>query len=116
MGLSVKKVWLWTKMVVIIALVTWIVLFLVQNKGTNVDIWLFFGSRPNLPLIVILPVTALASIIGFSVFRKVSGVLTQLRQVRESEKTAERERQLKDLLAREAMEKASSEARNEPRT
>ncbi len=107
MGRSLKKVWLWTKLVVVIILVAWVILFFVFNSGNRPRIWLIFGAEPEVSLDVIIPITALATLVIYYVISKIRGMLHQLRVVHQEDKAREREMKM-EALARQVEQKMST--------
>ncbi|MDD4889909.1 MAG: hypothetical protein PHU85_08245 [Phycisphaerae bacterium] len=98
MGLTMKKVWLWTKLIVILLVVAWVALFFWKNSDNTTPLWLFFdASWPKVSLDIIIPITAIVSVLVFYVVRKVVGVLGEMSKVRAAEQAAARERRMADL-------------------
>ncbi len=108
MALSIRKVWLWIKLIVIILVVAWVTLFFVKNADNKANVWLFFWVSTSEPisLDIIVPITAVVSVLVYYVVRKIAGVWGQLSQVRESEKARDQEKRMHDL-ARQVEQKLS---------
>ena len=112
---AIKKVWIWTKLVLIFLVVVWVVLFLSKNwsqpdptKHKPIYIWLFFGWHyADVPLTLILLITALVSVVVFYLVRKVVAVLHELGEVRKADKARARDQKL-DQLTRQVEGKLSS--------
>jgi K+-sensing histidine kinase KdpD len=111
MGQGLKKFWLYTKLAVIILVVAWVTLFFVKNSGesSQVNVWVFpfVHVFDKVSLAIIVPVTAIVSIVVFYIIRKITGVLHQLTRMREADRTREHEKKMEDL-ARQVEQKLSS--------
>lgn len=112
---GLKKAWLWTKLAFIVLVVAWVVLFFVFNRASTVTpyVWVFFGTQFEAPVNLLVPVTALAAIVIFSVIRKIHGVLRELTQVRQADQAKEREQKMEDLVRQ--VDKLSSSGNDESR-
>lgn len=115
MSLGLKKFWLWTKLAAIVLVVAWVTLFFAFNRNHKANVWVFFGVETAEPisLDVILPITALASIIVFYVVRKVVSVLAEIGKLRQAEQAQAREQRMKDL-ARQMEEKLKTSSSSGP--
>ena len=97
MGLSVKKIWLWFKLIVILLIAVYVTLFFSQNGKHSTPIWLFINVEPTLSLNVIVLVTAAASLVVFYTIRKVGSVLHEMNKLRQADQTRDRERRMEEL-------------------
>lgn len=103
MGLAVRRIKVYGKLVAIIAVVTAGLLVVLMNLGRSADVW-FFREYPQVPTFWLILITAAAAIIGWWGFWRVSGVL---REVREHRRTAQADRQraATDRVARDLAER-----------
>ncbi|MCG3179191.1 MAG: hypothetical protein BIFFINMI_01524 [Phycisphaerae bacterium] len=112
---GLKKAWIWTKLGLIILVIAWVVLFLAKNWGKDVEVWLFFfAGRPSGPLSLVLLITAVLSIIAFWIIKKVVGVLHEFSEIREKDKTREREKKMEDLAKRVESRTPLADTPNKP--
>ena len=109
MNLGLKKVWLWAKLIVIVLVVVWVTLFFVKNAGNKADVWVFpwIETQQPISLDVIVPITAIVSVLVYYVVRKIAGVWSQLTRVHEAEQARDRDKKMQDL-ARQVERKMGS--------
>jgi uncharacterized integral membrane protein len=101
MAQRMKKAWIWTKLSFILLVIVWVVLFLAFNWKEEVEVWLIFWvSFDRVPLTVVLLVTAIASVAVFWVIRKVAGVIHEYTEVRDKDKSLQREKKMEELAKR----------------
>lgn len=119
MMLAVRQIWVYVKLVAIIAVVGLVLLIVGKNWSNEASIW-FFGEDTKVNVLYLILITAVSSIVGWSLVRRVFGVLRELREVRESrrlqaqmeeqrrlaEQVAEREKRIDEKIRRQITEEA----------
>jgi uncharacterized membrane protein len=117
MNVRLKKIWLWTKLVVIILVAVWVTLFFAFNAGTPVKVWLFPGvDSAYHSLDVIIPITAAVTLFMWFIFRGIGKVLSDMNKLHQAEQARDHEKRMSDL-ARQMEQKLQSPGDNAgPRT
>ena len=98
---TVRKVWLWFKLVVVLLVVTWVTLFFVFNRNYTTPVWVFPISGLNgdhqTSLDLIIPITAVLSVAGFYSVRMVVKLWHQVTDMRSAQRQSEQQRKMENL-------------------
>ncbi len=74
-----QKTKAWVRLIVTVAIALEIILIFVMNRDNKADLWLFFGVKlTQVPIIVMLIVTVIASIGGFLLIKGLRGTFREI--------------------------------------
>ena len=97
------KIKVWTKIIVVSALVLYALLFIYNNSGKQVDFWWWFG-KPTSASVFTLSFTAfLSGVIGAILVRTTWKTYRQIRELQSRSRTQKIERDLADMKSKAAM-------------
>lgn len=99
MSLALRRIQAYLKLVAIIAVVAMVLIIVLMNQNNLADIW-FFGLYRDVNVLWLILVTAVSSIGGWWIVRKVFRVLREMRELRE-ERRRNQEREAQRRLAEE---------------
>ena len=117
MNMGLKKIWLWTKLVVIILVAIWVTLFFVKNSGTTVEVWLFpFVPAHAHSMDVIIPITMIVTLFAWFIFRGIGKVLSEMNKVHQAEQARDHEKRMADLAQQMEQKLKSPGEETGPRT
>jgi len=102
------KVKIWTKTIVVGALVLYALLFILQNSGQAVKFWYWFGREYETSMLVLILITFLAGVVGTLLVRTTISTLRQIREARARSRTDRLEREVADMKTKAAMLKTKS--------
>ncbi|MGH7179270.1 MAG: hypothetical protein ACREJC_17970, partial [Tepidisphaeraceae bacterium] len=97
------KIKIWTKSVVIGALVVYALLFILNNSGQSVKFWYWFRHEYETSMLVLVLLTFAAGIVGTLLVRTVLTTMRQIRESRARTKTVRMERDLAEMKSKAAM-------------
>jgi len=103
MGNLWLKIKIWTKSILVGALVIYALLFMLKNSGQSVNIWWWFGYGSQTSMLVLIVVTFLAGVIGTILVRTTLRTLRQIRDMRQQSRLDRVEREHADMKAKAAM-------------
>lgn len=94
MGLALKQIKVYGKLVLTGAVVLVVLLIIIMNRGRTVDVWLF-REYQHVSVLLLILVTAVASVTAWWGLSKIIGVwreVSELRRLRAAELQAEEQR------------------------
>lgn len=86
MTLVLRRIWVYLKLIVILAVVALILTVVFKNREYTAKVW-FFQSYDDVNVLWLILITAISSIIGWWGFLKIFSVIRELRAVRREEQT-----------------------------
>ena len=89
MSLAFKRVKVYLKLILIVAVVGFVLLVVLMNRKNTADIWVF-KSYKEVSVLWLIVVTAVASVVAWWITRKVFTVIRELREVRKMEESQSR--------------------------
>lgn len=101
MALALKKVKVYGKLAVTAAVALAILLIVLKNSGRTVDVWLF-SEYQDIPVLVLIFVTAIASVAVWWGMSKIVGIwreVRELRRLRAEEQRSESHRRASEELS-----------------
>ena len=99
---------IWTKTVVVGALVLYALLFILNNSGQAVRFWYWFRREYETSMLVLIVITFLAGVIGTLLVRTTFTTVRQIREARARSRTDRLEREVADMKAKAAMLKTKA--------
>lgn len=106
MGNLWLKIKVWTKVLLLAAVVTYAVLFIVNNSERTANPWFWFDRPPEASRTTVLRLVLfafLAGVIGTLLVRTTFVTLRQIRESRERSRTERMQRELEEMKAKAAM-------------
>lgn len=101
------KLKIWTKLIVVVAVVIYITLFVVNNNGpqSQATIWLFFGSGSAVTTSVLQLVlgTFLLGVVVTILARTTFRTIGQIKELKARQATEKKEKEIEELKARAGM-------------
>lgn len=97
------KIKAWTKGIVAVLVVLYVILFTYNNSGKPVDFWWWFGHTHPTSVFLLAVCAFLAGIIFALLVRTLWGTWRQVRGMRTRSKTDRLERDMADMKAKAAM-------------
>lgn len=86
---SFKRVRVYAKLALAAALIVWLLLVVLLNRGNKTDVW-FVWQFHQVPTLWLMVVTALISIVSFWLVLRLRGVLREYRQMQSEAEQARR--------------------------
>ena len=102
------KIKIWTKTIVVGALVLYALLFILNNSGQAVKFWYWFNRQYETSMLVLIVITFLAGVIGTLLVRTTFTTMRQIREARARSRTDRLEREVADMKAKAAMLKTKA--------
>jgi uncharacterized integral membrane protein len=102
------KIKIWTKTIVVGALVLYALLFILNNSGQSVKFWYWFRREYETSMLVLILITFLAGVIGTLLVRTTLSTIRQIREARARARTDRLEREVADMKVKAAMLKTKS--------
>ena len=102
------KIKIWTKTLVVGALVLYALLFILNNSGQAVKFWYWFNRQYETSMLVLIVITFLAGVISTLLVRTTFTTMRQIREARARSRTDRLEREVKDMKAKASMLKTKS--------
>jgi lysylphosphatidylglycerol synthetase-like protein (DUF2156 family) len=97
------KIKVWTKIIVVSALVLYALLFIYNNSGKQVDFWWWFGKPTSASVFTLSFVAFLSGVIGAILVRTTWKTYRQIRELQSRSRTQKIERDLADMKSKAAM-------------
>lgn len=97
------KIRIWTKGILAVLLLIYILAFIWNNSGQSVKFWWFFGQEPETSLLAFTFFTFLFGVMITLLVRAAFKTLRQLREYREKNRTARLEREVADMRTKASM-------------
>ena len=102
------KIKIWTKTIVVGALVLYALLFILNNSVQAVKFWYWFNRQYETSMLVLIVITFLAGVIGTLLVRTTFTTMRQIREARARSRTDRLEREVADMKAKAAMLKTKT--------
>jgi len=80
MNTAWQKTKAWTRFVLMVILVAYLVAFVLLNSGQSVSLWLFVGVRPQVSLLLLIFLTLVAGALVVVAWRAIAESIYQLKQ------------------------------------
>ncbi len=101
------KVRVWTKITLLVLVGIYTLLFLLQNSGQAIDLWLFFGAVYKVSALVLAFLACAVGVVGTLLVRTTLNTIKQVRDLRARNRAARIERDVHDMKTRAAMLKTT---------
>ncbi len=108
------KIKVWTKILLFSALALYVLLFLYQNSGQKVFVWLFFGQNIERSTLWLAVTAFAAGAVTVIVTRTLLVTVRQLREIREHRQKQQFDRDVADMHAKAAMLQTKTSAGTKP--
>jgi hypothetical protein len=119
MALAAKQIKVYLRLVAIGAVALVVLLVVLMNQKNRADIW-FFGEYEDVHVLWLIAVTAVSSVVGWIVVRKIFSVIRDLKELRRAKRhehqmaeqqrlaaeTAEREKRIDEKLRQSITEES----------
>lgn len=99
MGLTWLRIKFWTKVAILVAVIAYVITFIVKNNAKTVDLWYWYNRAPQQSLLIY---TLVIFLFGFGsatsmwIFR---GMFKQFQELRQMKKEHGRQREMAELKA-----------------
>lgn len=97
------KIKIWTKGLIVGALVLYALLFILNNSGQSVKFWYWFRHEYETSMLVLIVLTFLAGVIGTLLVRTTISTVRQVRESRTRSRTARLEREVAEMKSKASM-------------
>lgn len=97
------KIKVWTKGILAVLILLYLIFFIAKNSGETVSFWLFFNNQLETSLLVFAFVTFFGGVLMALLVRAMFKTLRQIREMREKSRTVRLERQVNDMQTKAAM-------------
>lgn len=104
------KLWVWFKITLLSLVVIYAILFVWNNTGEPIKVWLFFGSQPETSPLVLSFLSFAAGVVGTLLVRTTLRTLKQLKELRNRRRAQQLQRDVQDIKSKAAMLKTSPSA------
>ena len=91
------KIRIWTKVIALAVAGLYTLVFLLQNTGEQVELWLFFGVAPTMSLLVAMLSSFLLGALLTLLVRMVIKTVRQMQKARERGRTQRLENEIRDM-------------------
>ena len=108
------KLRVWTKVIVVLALFLYAIVFVYQNSARPVKPWFWFGREPDTSVLVLVLCAFLLGVIGTVLFRTTFKTIRQIRNLAERTRSERLEREVADMRAKAAMLRSRAPAEPGP--
>ena len=97
------KIKVWTKIVLAVFIVTYLVTFVAKNSAATAEVWFFFFKAPfTVPLLYLIFFVFLGGVIGTILVRTTFKTITQVTELRTRNRQERLEREMADMKAKAA--------------
>jgi uncharacterized integral membrane protein len=97
MGSVWLKIKVWTKVILVSALIAYVLLFILKNSEKPVTFWFWFGRQYDTSLLFLLFFTFLSGVLAAILVRTLFTTMRQIRELRSRGRTERMERDLADM-------------------
>ena len=97
------KIRIWTKIIVVTAIVLYVILFTYKNAQFRVELWYWFNHKPETNLLLVVLCTFLAGVIATLVARTTLKTIHQVQELQDRARTQKMGRDMADIRAKAAM-------------
>jgi uncharacterized integral membrane protein len=97
------KIRVWTKSILAVLILAYLLAFMFANSGKTVTFWYFFGQEPQTSLLFFTLFTFLFGVIVTLLVRAFFKTMRQIRELREKNRVAKLERENADMRSKAAM-------------
>ena len=108
------KIRIWTKIIVVTAIVLYVILFTYKNAQFRVELWYWFNHKPETNLLLVVLCTFLAGVIATLVARTTLKTIHQVQELQDRARTQKMGRDMADIRAKAAMLQTKSPAPASP--
>ena len=103
MGNLWLKIRIWTKVVVISALVIYVILFTYNNAKEQVTLWYWFGHGPQTNLLLGVLCSVVAGVVGTILARTTVRTIRQVQDLQDRARSQKMDRDMAEIRAKAAM-------------
>src|SRR5688572_19428286 len=103
MGNMWLKIKVWTKLVVFVALLIYLIIFVAKNSARQVTPWFWFRTEPTTTVLILVLTAFVAGVLCAVLFRTTLATLRQVRELRDRNRNARVEREVADMRSKAAM-------------
>jgi len=97
------KIKIWTKVLLISAMVIYVILFTYKNAQEPVKFWYWFGHEPHTNLLLLVLCSFLAGVVGTVLARTTIRTLQQVSELQDRARSQRMDRDMADIRAKAAM-------------
>ncbi|HEY8747394.1 MAG TPA: hypothetical protein VIM11_05435 [Tepidisphaeraceae bacterium] len=94
---------IWTKVAVIAALVIYVILFTYNNAQPKVELWYWFGHKPQTNLLLLALCSFLAGVVGTVLARTTLRTVRQVQDLQDRARSQRMDREMADIRTKAAM-------------
>lgn len=102
------KVRVWSKVTLLALVIVYALLFVANNTGQTIRLWLFFGNIPETSPLVLALLSFVAGVVGTLLVRTTLLTIKQIRELRARNRAGRLEREVQDMKTKAAMLKSSA--------
>jgi uncharacterized integral membrane protein len=103
MGNLWLKIRIWTKVIVVTAVVLYVILFTYNNAQERVNLWYWFGHTPQTNLLLAVLCSFVAGVLGTILARTTIRTINQVQELKDRARNQKMDRDMADLRAKAAM-------------
>lgn len=93
---------IWTKIVVFGAISLYVLLFVLNNSGKAIDLWVWFKPEFHVSVLLILFITFVTGVLGTLLVHTIVITIGQVREAAKRNRSIRMERELADMKAKAA--------------
>lgn len=102
MGNLWLKIKVWTKGIIVGALLIYALIFIIKNSGEQVTFWYWFGQQQPTSVLWLVAITFLVGVIGTILVRTTFTTIRQIRDIRHKNRIDRLERETAEMKAKAA--------------
>jgi hypothetical protein len=114
MGNFWLKIKVWTKGIIIGALVIYALLFILNNSGQSAKLWYWFSHTQEIPMLLLVVVTFFAGVAGTVLVRTTFTTLRQVGELRSKNRIDRLEREHAEMKAKAARLRTATSVSSAP--
>ena len=97
------KTKIWTKLILVLLVVVYVAFFAAKNAGLKGDVWIFFtqsGEKVETSTLQLVLIAFFSGIVVAILFRTALRTVSQIRELKTREASAQRDREIEELKAK----------------
>jgi uncharacterized membrane protein YciS (DUF1049 family) len=100
------KIKVWTKVLIVLALFVYSVVFVIKNSARPVKPWFWINREPETSVLILVLCAFLLGVIGTILFRTTLKTIRQIRQLKDRTRTERLEREMAEMRTKAGMLRA----------
>ena len=97
------KIRIWTKLIVVSAVVLYVILFTYNNAQHRVNLWYWFGHDPETNILLAVLCSFVAGVLGTVLARTTIKTVNQVQELKDRARNQKMDRDMADIRAKAAM-------------